>query len=202
MNIILGSGSQRRKDLLALFIDRFDILVPGIDETPLPEEGPVDHALRMAEEKSAHILTMLPAKDETSLVITSDTIVVIGDTILGKPAGYEDAFRSLRLLSGKRHRVISAMTLALTGTAGAAQHTLTSHEITTVTFNALSRQVIEKYLSLIDYSDKAGAYAVQEHGSLVISGIDGSESNVIGFPARLFLGMLFRMGLISEIFKI
>jgi septum formation protein len=119
--------------------------------------------------------------------------------IFGKPDGLEDARRIINLLSGKTHEVISSITLAVKNADYVKFKTGT--EISRVTFRHLNNYDINNYLSKIDYSDKAGAYAVQEHSSMIIEKIDGSISNVKGFPLWLFYKMMDELNLLEIIFK-
>lgn len=194
MMIVLGSSSPRRKELLSHLVSSFEIKTADIDESVIPGESPLDHCRRLAEEKGAAVINQLGDVKEECLSITSDTIVTAQEKILGKPKDRDDAFRIINFLSGKSHQVITAVTLSLQKN-GKQWTSTTGHETTQVIFKELSGADINRYLDLIHFSDKAGAYAIQEHGELIIESIDGSRSNVIGFPEKLFTDMLKDMKL-------
>jgi septum formation protein len=197
MKIILGSSSPRRKDILSGMVQGFEIISPEIIETTHPGEDPVSYAERISAEKARAILKGLSGREDDFLLITCDTIVTIDGKIIGKPESLKDAFDKLKTLNGRTHLVISAITIA----RGISRSELkTCSETTSVTFKKLSDDSLKKYLDTIEYSDKAGAYAVQENGDAIIERIDGSISNVIGFPTRLFFNMLSDMKVLDEIY--
>jgi septum formation protein len=175
--IVLASGSPRRKELLeGLDIDFEVRVIPGIDETHptgIPPDGiPACLARRKAD---AYLATMKP--DE--LVITADTVVVLDDEVLEKPANREDAIRMIRCLSGRKHRVITAVVLTTIG-----RRTEFS-VVSTVDFAGLSDEEIEYYVDRYKPFDKAGAYGIQEWiGYVGVRGIEGSFYNVMGLPVQ------------------
>jgi septum formation protein len=118
--------------------------------------------------------------------VDADTIVVAGKHILGKPADSDQAREFLRILSGKRHRVITGLTL-FNGETG---KTLTGEEETAVTFNKLSDEEINQYIATGEPFDKAGAYGIQGYAAQFVRKISGCYFNVVGFPIALFYGML------------
>ncbi len=193
MKVILGSSSPRRQIILKELFPALTIITPDSDEKRLQNEFPVPYAVRISIEKADSILPFLENIPEPSLAITCDTIVSINDEILGKPVDYRNAIDMLNTLAGKTHQVISALTLIST-MPDKKQIILTDHEITGVTFKTLSMDDIEKYLGLITYLDKAGSYAFQEFGHMVVSRFQGSATNIIGFPLRLFFAMMHRIG--------
>ncbi len=201
MRVILGSSSPRRRELLRGIFEDFSVMSPDADETPHSGELPEAYAARVAADKMCSLIPLLTAVTESTLVITCDTIVTIDGAIIGKPSGFDDALAILGRLSGRTHQVISGLSLALRcadgsvaggGTEGFA--TATGIERSEITFKALDREALAAYLGRIEYMDKAGAYAAQEHGGLIIERIEGSVSNVIGFPLRLFYRMLVESG--------
>ncbi|MBN1497383.1 MAG: septum formation protein Maf [Spirochaetes bacterium] len=201
MHIILGSSSPRRKQILGGLADGFSIAHPEIDETPLAAELPEAFAVRIAEEKCRAILNSDAMGEYPALAITADTIVAIDDSVIGKPAGFEDAVAMISRLNGRTHRVITALTLC--SAEGADERKIrTGIETTEVTFKRLDREGIVRYLGSIDYRDKAGSYAFQENGSMIVAGFRGSATNIIGFPLRLFFAMLADMGLAGSLFHI
>jgi septum formation protein len=192
MKIILGSSSPRRISILKTFFDDFEIIPPHVNEEPYERENPLSFALRLSNEKS---VSVLGAVDRTVpyLVITADTIVTLDGMIFGKPLSREDAERMLCFLSGKEHFVITSMTIA--GYAESS-FSITSHESSLVRFKPLSKNDIDRYLDKIDYLDKAGSYAIQHHGGEIIESMLGSESNIVGFPVRLFFKLLTESNLL------
>ena len=189
MRVILGSGSPRRRELLSLIYPDFDIIVPDINEEIRDGESSVGFAERMSREKMAAIMPFCPDEEMSFLAITADTVVSIKGRSIGKPADFEDAKRILMILSGQTHEVITGITVFIKQRQK-YNIMFTAHEVTKVTFKKLNNAEIIQYLNTIEYADKAGAYAVQENGELIIESILGSVSNVAGFPLRLFLRML------------
>ncbi len=187
MKLILASSSPRRRELLGLITSSFEIIAPDIDEDTDHVETPRQYAERMAYLKASAVhIEPLSARREPCLIISCDTIVTIDGRIIGKPLDFNDAFRTLRSLSGRTHRVITSLTLRI---EDSSPEILTASETTGVTMKDLSDETITEYLSMIEYRDKAGSYALQEHGDMIIDSVRGSVSNVIGFPLRLFLQM-------------
>lgn len=196
MNIILGSSSPRREYLLQHIFNTFTVMHPKVEEIPHHFEKPLEFVKRTSFDKLKNIYAqILP---NLSLIITCDTIVAIDNEILGKPADYDHAFKMLLKLSGRTHHVISAISLLYNNKNDYRIHT--DYEITSVTFKKLHKSDITEYLSHITYKDKAGAYAVQEFGHIIIEKIDGSLTNVIGFPLRCFFRMIVDMAIIQKLF--
>jgi septum formation protein len=195
MKIILGSSSPRRKTILQNLIDEFEIINPDVKEAALDGETPIRFSERISKEKAGSILKN-NSKNSGSLIISCDTIVTIDNRIIGKPINFQDAVNILKILSGKTHEVISSITLVYSN--GSKSKNITDSEVSRITFKSIIDEEIIKYLKKIDYMDKAGAYAIQEYGSSLIESIDGSVTNVIGFPVRLFFRMLTKLNLIKE----
>ena len=173
--LVLASQSPRRAELLRNAAIPFVVRpAPGVDETPRPGEKPEDYAQRVAEEKAL----AAPASPE-EVVLGADTIVVIDGLILGKPDGDEDAARMLRLLSGRRHDVITAICLRFPTAV------VRDWAATQVWFTELSARNIEDYTASGEPHDKAGAYAIQGIASRYIERIDGEYANVVGLPVAL-----------------
>ena len=175
--IILASGSPRRKSLLESLGVSFTVYSPDVDENMLPGETPSDLCARLSVMKAEAGLREYPS----GTIIAADTMVVIGDEVLGKPANRTEAARMLRELSGKVHEVITGLTVIHDG------NTLTSTVHTFVKFRELSDDEISAYIKTGEPDDKAGGYAVQGKGSLLIERINGDYYNVVGLP-------LFRLG--------
>ena len=178
MPVILASASPRRKDLLEALGLQFEIIPAHIDEIMLPGETSLEHVRRLSEEKGRVIAAEYPGH----IVISSDTIVLLDNMILGKPADQEDAARMLRLLSGRSHEVISAFSIHCTDMGLC----VTEHEVTKVNFRELSDEEIYNYIVGGSPMDKAGAYGIQDLSANLVESINGCFYNVIGFPIAKF----------------
>lgn len=185
MRLLLASASPRRAELLRAAGFDFDIQPAHADESIHPGEVPEDYVCRVANAKARAVL---PSAGERA-VLAADTTVVVDHHILGKPDDNADAARMLRLLSGRRHEVITAVTIAT------AQKTLTRVETTAVEFAMLSEDEIAWYVGSGEPADKAGAYAVQGLASRFVTRIEGSYSNVVGLPLALVYQMLLEIGI-------
>ena len=175
--IILGSASPRRKDLLAALDLEFTVDTGNtFEEGPLQGIPAAEYPAAMARGKS-HGFHRPLADDE--LLITADTAVICGNTLLGKPRDREDAVKMLRLLSGKTHEVVTGVTLR----TSAREETFSV--CTSVEFKELNAGEIDYYVDKYRPYDKAGAYGIQEWiGYIGISRIEGSFYNVMGFPVQ------------------
>jgi len=172
MKFILGSGSPRRKELLAqIGVVADDIRAPDIDETPLANELPRPYCARMAREKAAAV----PANAD-DIVLCADTTVALGRRILGKPADVQEARRFLHLLSGRRHKVITAV--AVKRGDRMWQRDVQS----TVRMKSLSDEECAAYLATNDWQGKAGGYAIQGPAGALIPWISGSFTGIVGLP--------------------
>ncbi len=202
MTPVLGSASPRRESILAGLFGPIRVVHPSVEETCLPSEGPEDASMRLSKEKSKAVLASLSTEGRMapSLVITADTVVAIDGRVIGKPSGIDDAVRMISILSGKTHRVITGLTVAVERVSEPVS--VTRAETTEVTFKKLDDDGIRRYLAMIDYMDKAGAYAFQEHGGLIVESFCGSATNIIGFPLRLFFSMVSGMGLAADVFAL
>jgi len=173
-HLILASGSPRRRQLLELIGVKFEVAPADIDETPLPDENPVAYASRAARDKALAVATDHPGR----LVLGADTVVEIDQEILGKPSSMDEAADMLRRLSGKSHLVHTALALV---TDGAAHEVVDSAR---VQFIDLTDEMIRWYVATGEPMDKAGAYAVQGLGGLLVEGVEGSPNTVIGLPVH------------------
>ena len=170
--LILASASPRRRDLLArLGIVPAAIVAADIDETPAKAEVPRDYARRMAREKAAAVA--VPGAH----ILAGDTVVALGRRILPKADDEATARRCLELLSGRRHRVLSA--IALRAPDGTMRERLSE---TVVRFKPLSCEEIAAYLAGGEWHGKAGGYAIQGSAEGLIAWIGGSHSGVVGLP--------------------
>ncbi len=170
LRLVLGSGSPRRLELLAtLGITPDDIRPPDIDEDPLPAEKPRDYCRRIARSKAEALVL---ADDEVALC--ADTTVALGRRILGKPADAGEAAQFLLSLSGRRHRVITAMAVKR------GDRIWTADVVTAVKMKNLSDEELNAYLATDDWQGKAGGYAIQGPAGAFIPWIQGSYTGVMG----------------------
>lgn len=195
MKFVLGSASPRRREILESVFDDIEIAPPHIDESALPGEKPVDYTMRIV---SAKMDAVLEGRGNSAVYLTSDTIVTIDGIILGKPASRGEAFSMLKLLSGREHAVITGLCLAYSRDGVFRRDS--AYDSSTVLFRDLGDDSINRYLDLINYMDKAGSYAVQEYGGMIVDSIKGSVTNVIGLPLGLLFSMFGSAGLIDSFF--
>ena len=195
--LVLASASPRRQELLRSAGISFVVQAADIDETPLTGEGARECAERLAREKAVAIWRTRPG----DVVLGADTIVVVDEVILGKPADAEDAARMLRMLSGRVHRVITGV--CVVGTVPGFQFPVSSQtegplrtasETTLVSMCEISDAEIREYVATGEPMDKAGAYAIQGRASRWIPRIEGDYSNVVGLPVALVYRMLRERG--------
>ena len=178
MRVILASKSPRRREILSSLGVRFEVLSADADESS-DITSPTALVRELALRKGRAVRALLEARGEWSeetLIIASDTVVTLGDRILGKPQDDANAAEMLTLLSGNDHRVISGVALLW----GANE--ISDFDSTLVRFGAMSKEEIAWYVQSGEPRDKAGAYAVQGLASLWIRGLDGDYFNVVGLP--------------------
>lgn len=176
-NIILASNSPRRKELLAGLGVKFDVrLIADIDET-YPDNIKSHDVAEYIAKKKADAYKQSIASNE--LIITADTIVILGDEIFGKPLNADDAYAMLQKLSGKTHQVITGICLLTKNEQRVFRVT------TDVTFKELEMEEIKYYVDNYKPFDKAGAYGIQEWiGYIGVTSLNGSYFNVVGFPVQ------------------
>ena len=183
MNVILASQSPRRKELLGILDIPFTIRVADIDETMDSAKPPFDEVARVSRLKAKAIKA-----EKDDIVIAADTIVVCDDQVLGKPTDKDDAFRMLRILSGRAHQVMTGITV-LQG-----EKEISHTEVTEVFFRPLSDKEIWNYIATNEPMDKAGSYGIQQKGALFVERVCGDYFNVVGLP-------ICRLGQILEEFR-
>ena len=172
MKLILGSGSPRRRELLAqIGVVADDVRPPDIDETPLKNEQPRPYCVRLAREKALAV----QANDD-DIVLCGDTTVALGRRILGKPEHAGEAAQFLHMLSGRRHRVITAIALRR------GDQLWQRDVVTQVKMKALSDEEVNWYLATNDWQGKAGGYGIQGPAGAFIPWISGSFTAVMGLP--------------------
>ncbi|MCI8497644.1 MAG: septum formation inhibitor Maf [Clostridiales bacterium] len=182
--IILGSASPRRKELFSRITPQFEVFPADCDET-VQEGMKPDEAVRLlACRKAQAVAERFPQ----AAVVGADTIVVLDGRILGKPDGREEAARMLRTLSGRRHQVLTGVSVICEG----KQQSFV--EQTQVEFYELSDEEIEGYLCTGEPMDKAGAYGIQGFGALLVREISGDYYNVVGLPLAHTARLLQKMG--------
>ncbi|RVU98493.1 septum formation protein Maf [Coriobacteriales bacterium OH1046] len=178
--MILASQSPRRKEILEHAGFSFAVHAAEIDETPLDRETPPQMVERLARTKG-HATVPFARKLGDDLIIAADTIVWTPDLgMLGKPADAQDALRMLTLLSGRTHSVTTGVSIIrIVGTA-TREHTF--HETTEVSFHMLDDAQLRAYVASGEPLDKAGAYAIQGRGAVLVRSIRGDYGNVVGLP--------------------
>lgn len=192
--LVLASASPRRKELLSLLVREFEVLPADIDETPLEQENPQDYVIRMAQQKALACADKLSHQQALEcIIIASDTSVVIDDQILGKPESLQDAKRMLRLLSGRRHQVMTSICIYQPN----KQHQVATSVNTEVRFRTISDLEMEYYWRTGEPQDKAGSYAIQGHGAVFVESMQGSYSAVVGLPLYESAQILSQFGIHS-----
>lgn len=187
--LILASESPRRRELLSALGVPFGVVPSGVEEIPFPGEPPACFARRAALDKGREIAGRHPS----SWVLSADTIVVADGKILGKPRDRGDARRMLSLLAGREHKVYTSVCLL----CEARGYRDAGTELTRVRFRELTRPEVAAYARTGECDDKAGAYAAQGAGMLLIDRVAGSFTNVVGLPMTRVVGMLQRARLIA-----
>ena len=185
-NVVLASNSPRRKELLAdLGIDFKVRTIKGIDES-YPHDMPVLEIAEFISQKKAQAYQRLMGENE--IIITADTVVILGNEVLGKPIDTADACRMLRELSGNTHKVVTGVTIVMQGRMSSFS------AVTDVEFAQLSDEDIDFYVDNYHPLDKAGAYGIQEWiGCMGVRHINGSFYNVMGLPLHRLYSELDRL---------
>ena len=184
-SIILASGSPRRRELLELLGVRFDIRPAADEESPQPAESPSSYAVRAARAKAE----LVAAEHPRHPVLASDTVVEVEGRILGKPVSTSEARAMLRLLSGRTHQVHTAVALVVEG------RTQSVLDTASVRFRRIDEESINWYVRTLEPMDKAGAYAVQGAGGLLVESVEGSPQTVIGLPIHRLPELFHQSGL-------
>ncbi len=183
-NIILASGSPRRKELLALICDNFTVSVSDVDESKITADTPKELVLLLAKEKCLAVAKA----HENSVVIGCDTVVEHDGNVLGKPKDKEQARKMINALSGKKHYVHTGVFIKNAKCEKAFTVT------TTVEFAQISAQEAEDYISTDDPYDKAGGYGIQSGAARFVKGVNGCYYNVMGFPVQSVYTALREIG--------
>ncbi len=214
--VVLASGSPRRRDFLTELGLNFVTVLPAdaAEPKPLHGESPVDYVRRAAEAKAQSVRMRLQGAKGTGvedegaggtgaggtgasgvasgvLVIAADTVVALGDAIMGKPASDAEALSMLTCLAGEEHEVISAVCLLFPD-----GESLTFHARTKVAMWDVPHEALAAYVATGEARDKAGSYAIQGIGAFLVRSIEGSWTNVVGLPVAELVGILCERGLI------
>jgi len=182
--LVLASASPRRRDLLAQLGLHPEVIPADVDETPRPGEDPVNYVERVATDKALAVSRRYPDR----VVLAADTTVDLDGCILGKPTDADHARHMLRSLSARTHRVHTGV--AVMGGGVLHQQVVTS----LVTFVPVDDALLEWYLGTGEPFDKAGGYAVQGVGSVLVTRVQGSTSNVVGLPLTATAALLGAAG--------
>jgi MAF protein len=187
-SLLLASASPRRSELLTLTGWPFEAFATDVDEQPLPGERATEQALRLAQEKARAAERLA---EDGRLVIGADTVVVLGERILGKPSGGDEARRMLRELRDRSHRVVTGVALLSIGNRLEWERC-----VSTVRMRRYSEADIERYLASGSPLDKAGAYGIQDadHAMVDHTAFTGCLANVMGLPLCHLVRAARRMG--------
>lgn len=172
--LILASGSPRRRELLEGAGLSFTVFVSEADETVSPDLTPEETVLELSRHKALAAREKLREPD--AVILSADTVVAVDGEILGKPEDEEDAFRMLRSLSGRTHRVYTGVTLCR------EEGCESFCSSTAVTFYPLTEEEIEAYIATGEPMDKAGAYGIQGRGAILVREVHGDYFTVVGLP--------------------
>lgn len=179
LELVLASQSPRRRELLESAGFQFRVSHVEVSENTDVNLNPEENASQIATRKAkACVSNDKLLKTKGFLVLGADTMVVLGDQILGKPQSFSEAAHFLRLLSGKTHSVITGFSLIETGSTKIHE----GYDETLVTFRSLTEDEIQQYVASGEPMDKAGAYAIQGLGKKLVANYSGSWSNVVGLP--------------------
>jgi len=184
--IVLASASPRRSQLMQEIGLKFDVMPSQVAEGDISASCPEELVMRLAHAKAADVAGRI----QSGIVIGADTVVVAGGQILGKPVDLDDAAKMLRALSGREHQVYSGVAV-IDAESG---RSLIDYEATAVRFRQLSEAAIQRYVATGEPMDKAGAYAIQGLGSLLVTGICGDYNCVVGLPLGKLAIMLTEFG--------
>ena len=185
--ILLASGSPRRRELFTEAGLNFEVVSVDVDETP-NEKKPKKVAQELSRRKAV-AADREPASGRNKVIVAADTVVIHNKEVLGKPKDEADAVRMLTELSGAVHDVITGVTILTPG-----REEVTFSQRTRVRFRPLSEEEIRDYVATGEPMDKAGAYGIQGLGGRLVEGIDGDFNNVVGFPIDRFLAIMKAIG--------
>jgi septum formation protein len=190
-SLVLASGSPRRKELIGHLGIPFKVISADIDEN-ITVTDPQEYCTYLAKEKGRAVLEKLSVNNDYGksyfpVVVSADTIVCLGHKIYNKPADVNEARQMLLELSGKTHQVYTGVGISRLDIQTGKVVSTVFFDKTEVTFDTISKEILEQYLSTGDSLDKAGSYGIQGGSLAFISNLVGSYSNVVGFPLSLFV---------------
>lgn len=186
MQLILGSQSPRRREVLSFFNFPFKQVSPHFDEESIPFNGnPQEYVKILAKGKADSLAAQFP----TSIILTADTIVYKKGKIYGKPKDDQQAFQYLKELAGQWHSVFTGLTVSFQG------QDFMEVEETRVLFNSLTEDQIQTYHRTLPFLDKAGGYMIQGPGSIIVKRIEGCYYNVVGLPINALSSALRQAGI-------
>ncbi|AQX53605.1 septum formation inhibitor Maf [Bacillus sp. VT 712] len=187
--LILASGSPRRKELLQQLHIPFSVHVSNVDEKVNHNYSPSEVVMDLALQKASDVATLYP----NHIVLGSDTVVVYKDSILGKPASEAEAVKTLEMLSGKKHQVLTGVALV------EGEQVQTFYEKTDVEFWPLTVDEITQYVRTGEPMDKAGSYGIQGLGAMFVKSIQGDYFSVVGLPLSRTIRELRKRGFVYSI---
>lgn len=190
--IILASTSPRRKTILSNLGIEFKIVAPDFSEEVTDEKFTYELIESFAYNKALSVATKI---NEPALIIGADTMVVLGEIILGKPKTEKDAFDMLKLLNGKEHKVVTAVSMIDTQ----IQTYIIESTTSCVCFNTLEESVLLDYIKNFEPLDKAGAYGIQELPDYFVKNITGEFDNIIGLPSKTLLRLFKKLNIKSDL---
>jgi septum formation protein len=182
LTLVLASGSPRRREILGALGIPFEVVVPEVEE--LTEGVPKEVVVENARRKAA---IGLSTAVEGAVALGVDTEVVLGGRLLGKAVGRSEARERLEALAGRTHTVLSGLVLLGAGPSGGGPVERSGVAVSEVTFRELDPTTLDAYLASGEWRDRAGAYAIQGLGSILVERVEGDFSNVVGLPVRLLL---------------
>lgn len=188
VRFVLASASPRRRELLEQVGMSFEVS-PAHGEEIITREIPADIVEELSHAKACEVADRYAGENDTVVIIGADTIVALGDEIMGKPKDAEDAAAMLTKLQGGAHQVYTGVTLVLMEKG--ERTTVTFHEKTDVQMYPMTREQIMNYVATGEPMDKAGAYAIQGKCAAYIRGINGDYNNVVGLPVARLMQELF-----------
>lgn len=185
MNIILASSSPRRTALLQQIGISHHVIAAHIDEQALPHESPLDTVARLAQEKAA----VIAAQHPQALIIAADTIGILNGKLLGKPQNADDAYTMLQAMSGREHQVATAFTIQY------KDQKISQTHIAHVKMIKADEALLKAYIACGEGLDKAGAYAIQGQGAVLVESIVGDFYTVVGLPIAPICATLREFGI-------
>ena len=194
MQLILASQSPRRKELLSLITQDFEVQVSHVEEKIPSGLQPYEAVMHLARIKAEAVAAEMAAQPnaQPGVVLGADTVVVLDGEIMGKPKDHADCVRMISALSGREHEVLTGVCIVEN------EREESFYERTAVKFLKLSDEEIQWYASLDEPYDKAGAYGIQGYGSLLIEGICGDYFNVMGLPVAALNRKLYALGVLQR----